>query len=69
MHSTYCFLLGAEEQRDGDTWALRLMECQDHGFAPDATIADFGTGIHSRPEACHARHAVSRPMSFMLATN
>ena len=44
MHSTYCFLLSAEDQRDGDTWALRLLECQDRGFAPDATIADFGTG-------------------------
>jgi hypothetical protein len=47
IHSTYCFLLSAEDQRDGDTWALRLMECQDRGFAPDATIADFGTGIRA----------------------
>ena len=47
IHSTYCFLLSAEEQRDGDTWALRLMECQDRGFAPEATIADFGTGIRA----------------------
>jgi len=47
IHSTYCFLLSAEEHRDGDTWALRLMECQDRGFAPEATIADFGTGIRA----------------------
>ena len=47
IRSTYCFLLSAEEQRDGDTWALRLMECQDRGFAPEATIADFGTGIRA----------------------
>jgi hypothetical protein len=47
IRSTYCFLLRAEEQRDGDTWALRLMECQDRGFAPKATVADFGNGIRA----------------------
>jgi hypothetical protein len=47
IHSTYCFLLSSEDQRDGDTWALRLLECQDRGFAPKATIADFGTGIRA----------------------
>ena len=47
IRSTYCFLLSPEQQRDGDTWALRLLELKDRGFAPDATIADFGTGIHA----------------------
>jgi hypothetical protein len=47
IRSTYCFLLSAEDQRDGDTWALRLLECQDRGFAPKATIADFGVGIRA----------------------
>jgi hypothetical protein len=47
IRSTYCFLLSAEDQRDGDTWALRLMECQDRGFAPKATVADFGNGIRA----------------------
>ena len=47
ISSTYCFLLSAEDQRDGDTWALRLLECQDRGFAPKATIADFATGIRA----------------------
>jgi hypothetical protein len=47
IRSTYCFLLSGEEQRDGDTWALRLLELQDRGFAPKATIADFGTGIRA----------------------
>jgi hypothetical protein len=47
IRSTYCFLLSAEDQRDGDTWALRLLECQDRGFAPKATIADFGNGIRA----------------------
>lgn len=50
IRSTYCFLLSAEDQRDGDTWALRLMECQDRGFNPKATIADFGPGIRAGQE-------------------
>ena len=76
MHSTYCFLLSAEEQRDGDTWALRLMECQDRGFAPDATIADFGTGIRAgqkrampgtpcRGDVFHARHELTPVVAFL----
>lgn len=47
IHSTYCFLLTQEHQRDGDPWALRLMEQPDQGFAPKATVADFGTGIRA----------------------
>jgi hypothetical protein len=45
--STYCFLLSAEDHRDADTWGLRLLELQERGFAPEATIADFGTGIRA----------------------
>ena len=45
--STYCFLLSLEEHRDADTWGLRLLELQERGFAPKATIADFGTGIRA----------------------
>jgi len=47
VESTYCFLLSLEEHRDADTWGLRLLECQERGFAPEATIADFGTGIRA----------------------
>jgi hypothetical protein len=43
--STYCYLLSLEEQRDGDTWAVRLLELQDRGFAPRAVIADAGSGL------------------------
>ena len=50
VHSSFCFLLSAEEHRDGDTWAIRLMECQDRGLAPEATIADFGSGIRAGSE-------------------
>jgi len=76
IHSTYCFLLSAEDQRDGDTWALRLLECQDRGFAPKATIADFGTGIRAgqkralpgtpcRGDVFHARHELTPVVTFL----
>jgi hypothetical protein len=45
--STFCYLLSQEEHRDADTWGVRLLELQAHGFAPDATIADFGTGLRA----------------------
>lgn len=45
--STYCFLLSMEEHRDAVTWGVRLLELQERGFAPKATIADFGTGIRA----------------------
>lgn len=46
-HSLYCYLLTTAEHRDGDTWALELMECQNKGFAPDYTVADFGSGLRA----------------------
>jgi hypothetical protein len=45
--STFCYLLSLEEHRDADTWGLRLLELADRGFAPDATVADFGTGLRA----------------------
>jgi hypothetical protein len=45
VDSTYCYLLSQEDHRDGDTWAVRLLELCDRGFDPEATIADFGTGL------------------------
>lgn len=76
IRSTYCFLLSAEDQRDGDTWALRLLECQDRGFAPKATIADFGTGIRAgqkrampgvpcRGDVFHALHEIAPVVTFL----
>lgn len=76
IRSTYCFLLSAEDQRDGDTWALRLMECQDRGFNPKATIADFGTGIRAgqerampgkpcRGDVFHALHEITPVVAFL----
>jgi hypothetical protein len=48
--STYCYLLSAEEHRDGDTWGVRLLELTERHFHPDATIADAGSGMRSGHE-------------------
>src|SRR5208282_1062390 len=45
--STFCFLLSPEEHRDADTWGIRLLELVDRGFAPKATVADFGSGLRA----------------------
>jgi hypothetical protein len=47
IESTYCFLLSREDRCDGDTWALRLLEAQDRGLAPQAIVSDFGCAIHA----------------------
>lgn len=46
-HSLYCYLLAVADHRDADTWAIHLMECQDKGFNPDYTVADFGGGLRA----------------------
>jgi hypothetical protein len=43
--STYCYLLSPEEHCDADTWGVRLLELQDQGLRPDATIADGGHAL------------------------
>jgi hypothetical protein len=45
--STYCYLLSQEEHRDGETWGVRLLELQGHGFAPQALIGDGGSGLQA----------------------
>jgi hypothetical protein len=45
--STYCYLLSPEEHRDGDTWGVRLLELTERGLRPDATIADFASGLRA----------------------
>jgi len=47
IRSTYCFLLSAVEQRDAETWGVHLLELKERGLAPQATVADFGTGIRA----------------------
>jgi hypothetical protein len=48
--STYCYLLSQEEHRDAETWAVRLLELQARGFAPEATVADGGAGLRAGQE-------------------
>ena len=48
--STFCFLLSPEEHRDADTWGIRLLELVNRGFAPEATIADFASGLRARAQ-------------------
>ncbi len=48
--STYCYLLVAAEQRDGDTWGWHLLEASEQGLFPEFTIADGGTGLRAGQE-------------------
>jgi hypothetical protein len=45
--STYCYLLSLEEQRDADTWGVRLLDLVDQGFNPQATVADAGSSLRA----------------------
>jgi hypothetical protein len=45
--STSCYLLSHEEHRDAETWGVRLLELAGRGLAPDAIVADFGTGLRA----------------------
>ena len=47
VQSTYCYLLNLEQHRDAKTWGIRLLELQDQGFHPEATIADAGSGLRA----------------------
>src|SRR4051794_19940038 len=33
-HSTYCYLLAAEQHRDADTWSVHLLDAAGQGLAP-----------------------------------
>ena len=45
--STYCYLLSIEDHRDAETWGVRMLELQEQGFHPEATIADAGKGLRA----------------------
>jgi hypothetical protein len=47
IKSLYCFLLSQETQRDGDTWAIKLLELQDKEYKPDRVFADDGEGLRA----------------------
>jgi hypothetical protein len=74
--STYCYLLSLEEQRDGETWAVRLLELRDRGFAPQAIIGDGGSGLQAgqdlalpetprRGDVFHVVHKVTPVVTFL----
>jgi hypothetical protein len=74
--STFCYLLSLEDQRDADTWGVRLLELVDRGFAPEATIADFGTGLRAghqealpgipcRGDVFHALQSIEPVVSYL----
>lgn len=45
--SLYCYLLSLNDQRDGDTWAIHLMDLQKQGFDPERVFADDGSGLRA----------------------
>ncbi len=47
LDSTYCYLLAAEDQRDGETWAIHLWDLAAQGLQPDHTVADGGKGLRA----------------------
>jgi hypothetical protein len=74
--STYCFLLSGEDRRDAETWGIRLLEAQDRGLAPQATIADFGgairvgqnhalPGVPCRGDVFHALQALRPVVAYL----
>jgi hypothetical protein len=74
--STFCYLLSLEEHRDADTWGLRLLELADRGFAPEATVADFGTGLRAgqrlalpavpcRGDVFHLMHDLTQVLRYL----
>jgi hypothetical protein len=48
--STFCYLLSLEEHCDAETWAIRLLELADRGFAPAATVGDGGMALRAGQE-------------------
>lgn len=74
--STYCYLLSLEEHRDAETWGIRLLELQDQGLRPEATIADGGQGLRAgqalampgvpcRSDVFHALRDVGQMVSYL----
>ena len=74
--STFCYLLSLEEHRDADTWGVRLLELVERGFAPDATVADFATGLRAgqklalpavpcRGDVFHLMHDLTRALGYL----
>jgi hypothetical protein len=74
--STFCYLLSQEGHRDADTWGVRLLELADRGFAPEAIVADFGSGLRAgqklalpdvpcRGDIFHLLHDLTQVLSYL----
>jgi hypothetical protein len=73
--SSFIYLLSLENSRDGDTWGVRLLECNDQGLTLDYSVADGGTGLRAGQAAAfpdtpcngdlfHALNEVSKEVSY-----
>ena len=47
IDSLYCYLLQQERSRDGETWAVNLLDLQQQGYEPERVIADDGDGLRA----------------------
>lgn len=47
VRSTDCYLLAPKAQRDGETWAIHLLDLRTQGLRPDYTIADAGRALRA----------------------
>src|SRR5262249_14731728 len=74
--SAFCYLLSQEVHRDADTWGVRLLELAERGFAPEAIVADFGTGLRAgqelalprvpcRGDVFHLVHDLEQAVSYL----
>jgi hypothetical protein len=45
--STYCYLLSLEDNRDADTWGVRLLELHERGLDPAYVVADAGVALRA----------------------
>jgi hypothetical protein len=74
--SSYCYLLSLEDQRDADTWGVRLLELQERGFDPDYVVADAGRALRAaqaevlpgapcRSDVFHALMEVSKVVTIL----
>ena len=47
VHSTYCYLLVKEDNRDGTTWGVHLLDLAEQGLHPDHILGDGGKGLRA----------------------
>ena len=67
-HSTYCYILAAEQHRDADTWGVHLLDAAAQGLRPDYTIADAGQGLRAGQRAAWATRRATATCSTSSAS-